>query len=175
MNVFSNELLDPESIPQIETIEYQGLHKDYLTAELIGLSILWLFISVVPLMALLFNDAEYPRWINVALLGVLILIITSSYVLTIKGFKRKLYALREKDIIYKKGLIWRSTTIIPFNRIQHAEVHQGPLERLFNLSKLKIYTAGGSASDLTISGLVPDRANRIKHYVLNKTSLDEQE
>ena len=90
--------------------------------------------------------------------------------------KRKKYALREHDIIYSSGLIWRQKTVVPFSRIQHVEVTEGPIDRLFDLSRLNIYTAGGSSSDLTIPGLMPSRAESIKHYILNRNSqLDEEE
>lgn len=99
----------------------------------------------------------------------------ASFLLRIYGFKRKKFAIRERDILYKEGLIWRSLTVVPFNRVQHAEVHQGPVERLFQLSRLKIYTAGGSTSDMTIAGLGPEEAYRMKHFILSKTSEDEEE
>ena len=105
----------------------------------------------------------------------LVALIIFSFVTTIFGFKRKKYALREKDIIYQAGLFWRNYTVLPFSRIQHVEVHQGPIERIFDLGKLKVYTAGGSSSDLAISGLAMDTAQSIKHFILNKSNSDEEE
>lgn len=172
---FSNEQVSVESLPSIGSIEYKGLHKEYLTAEMIGLSILWLILGSGALIFIFFNPANLPGWILWALTFVLVFLISFSYFITYAGFKKKKYALREKDIIYKCGLIWRLETVIPFSRIQHAEVRQGPIERLFNLSKLNIYTAGGGASDLSISGLLLKEAEAIKHFLLNKTAVDEEE
>jgi len=95
--------------------------------------------------------------------------------LSFKGFEHKGYAMREHDIIFKKGWIWRSSTIVPFNRVQHTEIEQGPIERIFRLSVLKIFTAGGSSSDLRIPGLLPENANRLKDYIQNKVERDEEE
>lgn len=80
--------------------------------------------------------------------------------------------MREKDIIYTKGLLWQTRTSIPFNRIQHAEVKQGPIERMFSLHSLKVFTAGGDSSDLVIPGLEEENASRIKEYIMGKTALD---
>ena len=77
--------------------------------------------------------------------------------------------------MYKQGYLWRSNTVIPFNRIQHAEVTQGPIERMFELSVLRVFTAGGSASDIAIPGIRPDEAHRIKEFILSKTAADEEE
>ena len=172
---FSNRQIDPESMPSIAEINFSGLHKDYLTVGIISNVILWSIIGGAALIIMLLREEVTPSWIKISIAGLLAAMVILSFTVQILGFRRKLYAVREKDIMYKSGLIWRSAIIIPFNRVQHAEVNQGPLDRLFDLSYLKIYTAGGSSSDLAIPGLRPEKANRIKHFVLSKTSMDEEE
>ena len=46
------------------------------------------------------------------------------------------YALREKDISYRSGWLWRSMVTVPFNRVQHCEIKQGLIDRRFGLSRL---------------------------------------
>ena len=41
-----------------------------------------------------------------------------------------------------RGLLFRSDTVVPFGRVQHIDVTQGPLERIFGLATL-IYFAQG--------------------------------
>jgi membrane protein YdbS with pleckstrin-like domain len=65
-------------------------------------------------------------------------------------------------------------TSVPFNRIQHSEINQGPLDRAYNLASLNIYTAGGSSSDLTIPGLPYDQAVKLREFVAKKSADDEQ-
>jgi len=55
--------------------------------------------------------------------------------------------------------------VVPFKRIQHSEVTQGPVDRFFNLAKLRVFTAGGSGSDLTIPGLKLEEANKLKTLI----------
>lgn len=98
-----------------------------------------------------------------------------SFYATIRGYEHKLYALREKDVVYKTGWLWRHMTTVPFNRVQHVSIDQGPVERNFNLSKLKIFTAGGTASDMTIPGLRPETAEFLKEFIVKKTQSDEEE
>ena len=95
-----------------------------------------------------------------------------NVLLIIFEFKWKGYVLREKDVIYRKGLIWRKRVHIPFNRVQHCEVAQNLIERSVNLSKLKIYTAGGSRSDLSIPGLLQEDALKMKQFILKRTQED---
>lgn len=172
---FSNEQVHTEYLPTIDHINFKSLHKEYLTAQIIGSGIFWLIITIGITTILLFKHEKMPTVVVYTLPIVAFLILCLHFFLTIKGFKRKQYGLRERDIIYKHGLIWRSTTIIPFNRVQHAEVEQGPIERLFDLSRLKVYTAGGSSSDLSISGIRLEEAHAMKFFIMNKTALDEEE
>ena len=57
--------------------------------------------------------------------------------------------------------------MVPFSRIQHVEIDEGPLERYFSLATLSVYTAGDSGKDLKISGLRIDLAQEIKDYITN--------
>lgn len=70
----------------------------------------------------------------------------------ILGFPRRGYAVRERDITYRTGWLSRTTTTIPFGQIQHSELVQGPIGRLFNLKHLKLFTAGGGGN-LRIAGV----------------------
>jgi membrane protein YdbS with pleckstrin-like domain len=84
------------------------------------------------------------------------------------GYRKKGYAVREKDILFRHGILSTTTTIIPFNRIQHVAIHEGFFSRMYDLSELQIYTAGGSSSDLHIPGLPKYEAEQIKTFLLNQ-------
>jgi len=155
-DTFSNDQVPSHQLPSVRDLDLESLDKRYLTV-------------------IYFNLWEAPEWLSLVLMSLLLLVILFSFITTIFGFKRKKYALREKDIIYQAGLFWRTFTILPFSRIQHVEVHQGPIDRIFDLGKLKVYTAGGSSSDLSISGLAIDKAHSIKHFILDKSTRDEEE
>jgi len=174
-DTFSNDQVPSHQLPSVRDLDLESLDKRYLTAELIGASIFWILFGGSGLVFIYFNLWEAPEWLSLVLMSLLLLVILFSFITTIFGFKRKKYALREKDIIYQAGLFWRTFTILPFSRIQHVEVHQGPIDRIFDLGKLKVYTAGGSSSDLSISGLAIDKAHSIKHFILDKSTRDEEE
>ena len=80
-------------------------------------------------------------------------------------FSRKKYLVHDTYLSYKKGLLVRQMTVIPFSRIQHIEIDEGPIERYFKLSTLSIYTAGDSGKDLKISGLKKEKAQEIKELI----------
>ena len=170
MHPFHNQQIDIASLPKTEDLEMQGLQQSYKSVLLIIRTIitLILLIAVVLLFVVPIEDKpDLAPWIG---LVVFILITIIGYTSTIKGFFNKKYALREKDIVYHSGWLWQQTTIAPFNRVQHVSIDQGPIERQFGLSKLKIFTAGGGASDMSIPGLDPETANALKEYIVSKTS-----
>ena len=125
---FSNEQVVVETIPSVESIEFSGLDRNYLTVELIATGIFWLIFGTGGLILIVFNIWRMPQWLVLLCLIGLLLLVATSFVLHILVSKRKKYALREKDIVYQAGYIWRKYTVLPFSRIQHAEVQQGPIE-----------------------------------------------
>ncbi len=172
---FSNRQLAEIPVPLMAYIEYSPLEKNLLKADLIWTS-LFFMVGIIVLLFLQYYIALewlvlYGNWI---LLGLIFLFLFTASIVYF-GFFKKSYAIREKDIIYNSGLFWRSSIAIPFNRVQHCEVSIGPIDRMFNLSELKIFTAGGSSSDLSIEGLSPDTSNRLKDFIVNKTGIDEEE
>ncbi len=171
---FTNTQIESYSLPSVRDVDFQGLERDYFKVSLIG-SLIFALIVLGITTAIRFGPAaalaEYANYIYI----IPILLIALNVFLVIKGFKYKAYALRQHDIQYKRGYIWRSQTVIPFNRVQHCEVDQGPIDRLFNISRLKIFTAGGSSSDLSIPGLKPETANSLKDLIMRKIPSDEEE
>jgi len=173
-NLFENSQVDVTSLPKAETVDWKPLQKKYLPISLLGS---WIFGFILMAIFLVVNflntDLLETRWIVWAVVGGIILLFGLISLISVMGFKHKEYAIRERDILYKSGLIFRKTIAIPYNRIQHSEINQGPVERNFNLSQLQIFTAGGHNSDLVIPGLFLEQAQDIKEFVMEKTSQHE--
>lgn len=172
---FANNQLLVADLPAIDDLVTEGVSKDYLTAIIIRQSILSIILIGAATVFHFLRPDEIPSFVGILVPIVVLTIVVSGFIFLFLGFKRMQYALRERDIYYQHGFLWRSRTVIPFNRIQHAEVIQGPIERMFDLSVLRIFTAGGASSDMSIPGLRPGDANRIKEYILGKTASDEEE
>jgi membrane protein YdbS with pleckstrin-like domain len=103
------------------------------------------------------------------IMGIAISILISlSYPLAKLSFNNKGFAFRIHDAIYKEGLISETTTIIPFNRVQHVALHQGFISRKLGLASIELFTAGGSSSDIEIPGLQLEQAQKIKNLVSQK-------
>ena len=173
-SIFTNNQVHLADVPQLAVLEYNKLRPAYRNVSLITTTLVFMFITAISLGFRLMDNEFFTEEALYILAGIAVLYLLSIF-MAYFGFKKKSYALRERDIIYNKGLIWQSSTVVPFNRVQHCEISEGPVERMFGLSELKIFTAGGSSSDMSIPGLDPDTANRLKEYIILKTGMDEEE
>jgi membrane protein YdbS with pleckstrin-like domain len=173
MDQFSNSILAPDDLPKVEAIDFNPLDKKYKKIIIIRLVIFYLFISGLFAGFLFISEEIPPTSILITFSILLVVLIVCSSTITILGFSKKGYLVREKDISYQKGLITYKLISVPFNRIQHVEVNQGVLAKIFKLSSVKIYTAGGNASDLSIPGLPSETAQNLKAFLSEKISEHE--
>lgn len=173
---FTNEQIDTNSLPSVLDVRFRNVEKADRKVDIIGTIIFFVILLIIPFVInMLSDDTWYYDYIHI-ILPIWLLLLCFFIFAVFMGYRHKGYAVRDKDILYKKGWIWRSTTVVPYNRIQHSEIDQGPIERMFGLSTLKIFTAGGSSSDLAIEGITPEKAHQIKDYIQAKVvGHDEQE
>ena len=52
-----------------------------------------------------------------------------------------------------RGYMFYRDTFVPFGRIQHIDVDQGPIDRRYGLATLTVHTAGNHNSTVTLPGL----------------------
>jgi len=155
------------SFPEIPKIDFKPIENKYLKVILINTFLVFVIVCLVVFFADykgLFEFIENTIWIYVSIvLGFIFILLVKKI-----GFKKRKYAVRQKDISYKKGVLFRSLTTVPFNRIQHVEIDEGPISRLFDLVSLSVFTAGDSSDDLKVSGLLKEEAKQIKEFISNK-------
>ncbi len=81
-----------------------------------------------------------------------------------------LYILTDNEMNWARGVLWKQTGIVPYNRITNVDIVQGPLMRIFHLSHLRIQTAGYSGNqmaEIRIQGILEPKPlrDRIMGYV----------
>jgi uncharacterized protein len=170
MENFTNSILLPDNLPEIVPEDFNRLDRRYLKIIYIRIAVFALVLAAGLISLIVFAEEKPPGLILAALITGIALLIIYITVISVLGFPKKGYLLRERDISYKTGLIYYKQISVTFNRIQHVEVSQGILGKLFHLSSVKIYTAGGNASDLSIPGLNVSDAQKLKAFISEKIS-----
>ena len=87
-------------------------------------------------------------------------------------YNRLGYALDEKLLRVVRGWLFRTDTIVPFVRVQHIDVGQGPVERAFGLSHLIVHTSGTHNSTVTLPGLRSDLAAATRETIRRHIQTD---
>lgn len=172
MQDFTNETIDTKILPQFETVVFSKLHPNYWKVVLIN----WLFMFFIGGAGLFFaslNIKEITENKTIFIIGFLIFCVLVFVFLRI-GFIKKGFAFREHDVLFTHGIIATTTIVIPYNRIQHVALEEGILARLFGLSKIEIFTAGGNNSDIQIPGIKKEEAENIKQLLMGKIQIQLQ-
>ena len=79
------------------------------------------------------------------------------------------FRIGEGELRVARGWLFRTDTIVPFVRVQHIDVGQGPIERWLGLSHLIVHTSGTHNSMVVLPGLPADLAasarETIRHHI----------
>ena len=168
MNEFSNNPIDLTQLPKFEEVQLKGLNPKYITVLLFNFSLFLILVIGGFSTLFYFKQDAFSNMIWMTVVVGIVLFLAGLVLFTKFSFQKKGYAFREHDAIYKSGLISETTTIIPFNRVQHVALHQGFISRKLGLASVELFTAGGSSSDLEIPGLLLADAQIIKNLVSQK-------
>lgn len=152
-------------LPDVSQLEFKAIDKKYLIVLLSNFTIITIVLFVGLYFLISKNlEAHIPEYTPYLYLSLTFLLSIFLLFLVLGFYKRK-YAVREKDITYKKGVLVQSITTVPFARIQHVELEERPFSRLFKLASIKIFTAGESGGDLKVNGLPKKEAKKIKEFI----------
>lgn len=99
-----------------------------------------LLVSYVPVALF----ADMPPVFSVGVLGLTAIVYALLWIWVGLYYESMSYELREDEVNWKRGVWFRTTGIVPYNRITNLDVRQGPLMRALGISNLAIQTAGYS-------------------------------
>lgn len=170
MNNFTNETINTTQLPRFEDVQLTPLHPSYWKVIVANLAFFFLVLGIGAGTAIYLIEDVRPYSITIGIIYiVLALLLFAVYRVS---FKNRGYAFRTHDVIYRSGAISITTTIIPYNRVQHAALHEGWLERYFGLASVEVFTAGGLNSDIKIPGIEKEHAENIKQLLMGKIQIE---
>jgi membrane protein YdbS with pleckstrin-like domain len=102
---------------------------------------------------------DLPVWVGPGLFTLLFVLGTVRAHLRYESWS---YHVRTDSLFLDRGVLTRVRTVVPYVRIQHVDASRGPVERLFGLATVVVYTAGSRGADVSIPGLTPDRADDLQ-------------
>jgi uncharacterized protein len=137
------------------------LHPNYVKVVRIATLVAVLPLSIPALV--LEQAAVLPRGavlVPLLLLGLYLVIRVPLRRYHARGFQMDADRLR-----VVRGLIFRSDSVVPFGRVQHIDVHRGPLERFYGLATLVLHTAGNHNASVALPGLAHEDALAMREEI----------
>ena len=165
----SNEQLYDHCLPDIHEIAMQPLAAKYAAINLrlcMGSILVVLLVLIVGIFQPWFKWSEklFDIFIFCSIVLLCLEIIFTLY--RKLADPKKSYALREHDLSFQSGLIFRKKVTQPICRIQHIELKQGPIERKVGLATLQVFSAGGALHTFEIPGLALANAQKLRQFIL---------
>ena len=118
-------------------------------------------VPVVAVAAVLLALLGPPATVVGAVVGVSLAAVLAVLAVPVLRYRRWRYALRERDLWIRKGVLWVTVSVIPYQRLQFVDTRQGPLDRLFGLAQLVVHTAALGTSG-RLPGLDAEEAERLR-------------
>ena len=150
-------------IVPLEPIERGQLHVMRIRA-LFFLAMLMVPAVIVPYLAMPFVLEQYdlPLWTPAA-----VVLVAGLYLLASAGrrWRRWGYAFTGRELHVASGWLVHVHTIVPVSRVQHIDVVQGALQRLFRVSTLVLHTAGTDNSVVALPGVTRGTAEEIRDAI----------
>ena len=142
-------------------IQWRRVSPAYIWLSLVG-DLIWMLVFAAIAFVALVLEWPSPVWIVFAVLAVASLV---SAALAVNRARAIGYALREDDLVFRRGLIWSRLVAVPYGRLQLVDVQRGPLARAFGLANVKLVTAA-AASGVSIPGLPTAEADAMRDHLI---------
>jgi uncharacterized protein len=113
-----------------------------------------------------FFDYDIIKTVILIMLGIVVaILLVFNFILFNFVYRLHGYELNEDYFMIQKGVLFRRQDFIPIKRIQHIEKFQGPIQTLFKIHTLIVYTAG---SNDQIAGIPSSEVETLIHDIRTK-------
>lgn len=132
------------------------------------------FLFAIPIgYSAIFGLSGVHVWVIITLVFLVTAIWGASVIwLPYLSWKNWRYAVDDKEIDLKRGVIIKTRTLIPLSRVQHVDTRQGPLLRWYKLASVTISTA---ATTHEIPALDANLADRVRREISTYARLAEED
>ena len=146
-------------------MHYEKLSKKAVSCMFVATLVQVIITSAIFGGILLIFGEYFTQIVKNIIIGIILLDILYMIVSPKVRYERYRYSITEDAIDVKEGFLFIERNIVPIERLHKIAIEKGPIDRMFNLSKVIVTTAGG---DITIRFLEDDKAEFIADSLKNK-------
>lgn len=145
--------------------ELTKLHPNYKLLMRVGAIILGLILfgAAAVVEGILRSEAGFP--LGPILVPAAILSIIIGFRVPVARYNARGYQISRDRLRVVRGIWWHSDTIVPFGRVQHIDVDQGPIERALDIATMTLHTAGSHNASIRLPGLGHERAIAMREAI----------
>ena len=146
-------------------MQYEKLNKRAIFCIFIS-ELIEIIIKYIILMFILYFPLKFfPKIISIILKFLILKDILYLIIWPKIKYERYRYSITEDSIEVKEGFLFVEINVVPIERIHKITIKKGPIDKLFNLSKVILTTAGG---DVTIKFLTDEKVKVISSILNDK-------
>jgi uncharacterized protein len=152
-------------LPATSSPAWESLHPNARTAmRLFGASSLGgVYLVPAAMLLIAWDSLGWSGGVRVAAWAIgALLVLLAGWVAGGVRWSRTGFALDAAALRIRRGIFWRSETLVPRSRVQHTDLNRGPLDRRLGLATLKVYTAGTKLASVSLDGLPAERAAELR-------------
>ncbi len=141
--------------------EWRRVSPKYIVVDMVGTLIfgivatgaasVWLIATGVPV-----------AWLPPVAVGAVFIVVLA---LTPRRVRAIGYRLREDDLVFQRGIMFRRIVAVPYGRMQLIDINRGPIDRMLGLSEIKFVTAAASTG-VVIPGLPEGEAEQLRDHLV---------
>lgn len=109
---------------------------------------------------------EYAQWLVVAAWTAGAAMSLIALLQPVLAYMTWRYSMDDQLLIARYGILFREEKTIPISRLQHVDLRRGPIERMFSLATLVVFTAGTEGATFRVPGLSVARAQEMRDRIL---------
>jgi putative membrane protein len=110
---------------------------------------------------------DLPAWLlTLSILGGLLVLAIVGAIYSALAWRRTRYRIDAEAVHVERGILWRQQRRAQLDRLQAVDVVRPLLGRLFGLAELRLETAGGSGSKVSLAYLKEEEAQRVRNALL---------
>ena len=112
------------------------------------------------------QNPKWPQWLPTAVTAFASALLAIALVAPPLAYARWSFAVDDRLLRMRYGILFVEERLVPVPRMQHVDLVRGPIERLFGLATLLVYTAGNEGSAFRVPGLTLARAQALRDRIL---------
>ncbi len=151
-------------------VHFRPVSLELIKVRLTGVAIFMLSFSAV---AVVLFFVLPQKWIAPVLIAVILAIALWLLWLIPRQVRAMGWAVTGTDLQIRKGIMFKSLTVVPLGRLQYVDVEEGPIARHFGIAQVKLHTASAT-TDAQLPGIPREQAAQLREEIseLAETNLE---